>query len=58
MSTHQIREAMELATQVALLERGKIVHTGPRTAEMLADPGWLYRMYEENPKGIQGEKPQ
>ena len=46
MSTHQIREAMELATQVALLERGKIVHAGPRTAEMLADPGWLYRTYE------------
>ena len=46
MSTHQIREAMELATQVALLERGKIVHAGPRTGEMLADPGWLYRTYE------------
>jgi len=45
MSTHQIREAMELATHVALLERGKIVHTGPQTAEMLADPGWLYRTY-------------
>jgi heme ABC exporter ATP-binding subunit CcmA len=47
MSTHQIREAMELATQVALLERGRIVHSGPRTVEMLADPGWLYRKYEE-----------
>jgi heme ABC exporter ATP-binding subunit CcmA len=46
MSTHQIREAMELATQVALLERGRIVHSGPRTVEMLADPGWLYRNYE------------
>jgi heme exporter protein A len=45
MSTHQIREAMELATNVALLERGKIVHTGPQTPEMLADPGWLYRTY-------------
>jgi heme ABC exporter ATP-binding subunit CcmA len=50
MSTHQIREAMELATQVALLERGKIVHSGPRTSEMLADPGWLYRKYEEKPQ--------
>jgi heme ABC exporter ATP-binding subunit CcmA len=47
MSTHQIREAMELATQVALLERGRIAHSGPRTVEMLADPGWLYRKYEE-----------
>lgn len=45
MSTHQIREAMELATHVALLERGRIVHTGPQTPEMLADPGWLYRTY-------------
>jgi ABC-type multidrug transport system ATPase subunit len=45
MSTHQIREAMELSTHVALLERGKIVHTGPQTVEMLADPGWLYRTY-------------
>ena len=45
MSTHQIREAMELATHVALLERGKIVHAGPRTPEMLLDPGWLYRTY-------------
>jgi heme ABC exporter ATP-binding subunit CcmA len=50
MSTHQIREAMELATQVALLERGRIVHSGPRTVEMLADPGWLYRKYEEKQK--------
>lgn len=47
MSTHQIREAMELASQVALLERGKVVHSGPRTAEMLSDPGWLYRTYGE-----------
>jgi heme ABC exporter ATP-binding subunit CcmA len=47
MSTHQIREAMELATHVALLERGKIVHTGPRAPEMLEDAGWLYRTYGE-----------
>lgn len=47
MSTHQIREAMELATDVALLERGKMAHSGPRTPEMLSDPGWLYRTYGE-----------
>jgi heme exporter protein A len=47
MSTHQIREAMELATDVALLERGQIVYSGPQTPEMLADPGWLYRTYGE-----------
>ncbi|MEP6716875.1 MAG: heme ABC exporter ATP-binding protein CcmA [Terriglobia bacterium] len=49
MSTHQIREAMELATHVALLERGKVVYAGERTAEMLADPGWLYRTHGESP---------
>jgi heme exporter protein A len=47
MSTHQIREAMELASHVALLERGKIVFTGPQTTEMRLDPGWLYRTYGE-----------
>jgi heme exporter protein A len=47
MSTHQLREALELATEVALLERGRLVHHGPRTDQMLADPGWLYRNYGE-----------
>jgi heme exporter protein A len=47
MSTHQIREAMELASNVALLERGRIVFAGPRTPEMLADPAWLYRTYAD-----------
>jgi ABC-type multidrug transport system ATPase subunit len=45
LSTHQIREAMELASLVALLDRGKLVHYGPRTAEMLSDPAYLYRTY-------------
>jgi heme exporter protein A len=47
MSTHQLREALELATHVALLNRGRLAHHGERTAEMLADPGWLYRHYGE-----------
>lgn len=47
MSTHQLREALELATHVALLVRGKLAHFGQRTPEMLADPGWLYREYGE-----------
>jgi heme exporter protein A len=51
MSTHQIREAMELASHVALLERGKIVFAGPQTPEMLLDPGWLYRTYGETQAG-------
>jgi heme exporter protein A len=47
MSTHQLREALELATHVVLINRGRMAHTGERTAEMLADPGWLYRQYGE-----------
>jgi len=48
MSTHQLREALELASHVALLQRGQIVHTGERTQQMLDDTGWLYRTYGEN----------
>jgi heme exporter protein A len=47
MSTHQLREAMELATRVALIQRGSLVHFGDRTREMLEDPGYLYRQYGE-----------
>ena len=47
MSTHQLREALELATGVALIDRGRLAHRGPRTPEMLADPGFLYRTYGE-----------
>jgi heme ABC exporter ATP-binding subunit CcmA len=47
MSTHQLREALELATHVVLINRGKLAHTGERTAEMLADPGYLYRVHGE-----------
>ncbi|MBZ5676558.1 MAG: heme ABC exporter ATP-binding protein CcmA [Acidobacteriia bacterium] len=48
MSTHQLREALELASHVALLQRGQIVHTGERTPQMLEDTGWLYRTYGDN----------
>jgi heme exporter protein A len=47
MSTHQLREALELATDVALINRGKLAFHGERTREMLEDPGWLYRQYGE-----------
>jgi heme ABC exporter ATP-binding subunit CcmA len=47
MITHQIREAMELASRVALLGRGKLLFHGPAPKEMLDDPGWLYRTYGE-----------
>jgi heme exporter protein A len=51
MSTHQIREAMELASDVALLERGRMIFSGPRSSEMLLDPGWLYRTFAEGATG-------
>ena len=47
MSTHQLREALELATDVALINRGKLAFCGERSPEMAADPGWLYRHYGE-----------
>jgi heme exporter protein A len=47
MSTHQLREALELATDVALINRGKLAFCGERSPEMLEDPGWLYRHYGE-----------
>src|SRR5215471_2145526 len=42
MSTHQLREALELATHVALLNRGQVAFDGPCTPEMVSDPGWVY----------------
>lgn len=48
LSTHQLREALELATHVALINRGRLAYAGERTQEMLDDPGWLYRHYGEN----------
>ncbi len=48
MSTHQLREAMDLATHVALLNRGRIAFHGARTEEMIQDPGWVYAQYGES----------
>jgi heme ABC exporter ATP-binding subunit CcmA len=47
LSTHQLREALELATHVALINRGRLAFTGERTQQMLDDTGWLYRNYGE-----------
>jgi heme exporter protein A len=47
MSTHQLREALELASHVALLVRGKVAFHGPRTPEMVADPGYVYARFGE-----------
>ncbi len=38
---------MELATHVALLDRGRLIYTGDRTQQMIDDTGWLYRTYGE-----------
>ena len=48
LSTHQLREALELATHVALIQRGQLAFTGERTQQMVDDTGWLYRTYGEN----------
>ena len=46
MSTHQLREAIELATHIALIAKGQLAYVGERRQEMLDDPTWLYRTYE------------
>jgi heme exporter protein A len=47
VSTHQLREALELATHVAVLVRGQVAFEGPRTPEMAADPSLVYARYGE-----------
>ncbi len=47
MSTHQLREALELASHVALLVRGQVAFAGACTDEMVADPGYVYARYGE-----------
>jgi len=48
LSTHQLREALEVATHVALIQRGQLAFSGERTQEMVDDTGWLYRTHGEN----------
>jgi heme ABC exporter ATP-binding subunit CcmA len=47
MSTHQLREAMELATHVTLINRGQVAFHGEATPEMAADPSLIYARYGE-----------
>lgn len=47
ISTHQLREALDLASHVALLIRGELAFNGPCTPEMAADPGLVYARYGE-----------
>jgi ABC-type multidrug transport system ATPase subunit len=47
ISTHQLRESLDLASHVALLNRGQLAFHGPCTPEMAADPGLVYARYGE-----------
>ena len=47
LSTHQLREALAIASHVALVENGRLRYSGERTQEMLDDPTYLYRLYTE-----------
>ena len=44
LSTHQLHEALTIASHVAVLENGKLRYSGERTPEMLADTTLLYRI--------------
>ncbi len=48
MSTHQIREALELATHVVLIQKGRLIHTGPRAPEMPVTPPGSTEPMERN----------
>ncbi len=47
LSTHQLREAMAIASHVALIENGRLRFSGERTQAMLDDPALLYRLHAE-----------
>lgn len=47
LSTHQIPEAMALASHILFLEKGKLNYAGPRPPEMLDDSKWVYQTYGE-----------
>jgi len=45
LSTHQIREALVIASHVALVENGRLRFSGERSKEMVSDPALLYRSH-------------
>jgi ABC-type multidrug transport system ATPase subunit len=47
ISTHNLREALALATDVAILDRGRLAFQGPSTAALRAAPEDFYRTYTE-----------
>ncbi len=49
ISTHQLREALRLATHVSILNRGRLAFQGPNTDELRADPEAFYQRHTESP---------
>jgi len=49
ISTHQLREALALATDVAVLDRGRLAFHGPNTADLQTAPEDFYRRFTEAP---------
>jgi heme exporter protein A len=47
ISTHQLREALALASDVAILNRGRLSFHGPNSAELRASPEEFYRKHTE-----------
>ena len=47
ISTHQLREALSLATDVAVLERGRLAFRGSNTDDLRSAPEDFYRKYSE-----------
>ncbi len=48
ISTHQLREALALATEVAVLDRGRLTFQGPATDQWRQAPESLYQQYTES----------
>jgi ABC-type multidrug transport system ATPase subunit len=48
ISTHQLREALALATEIAVLDRGRLAFRGPNTDELRSSPEEFYRKHTES----------
>jgi heme ABC exporter ATP-binding subunit CcmA len=49
ISTHQLREALLLATDIAVLNRGRLSFRGPNTEAIRAAPEEFYQQHTESP---------
>lgn len=48
LSTHQLQEALDLATHVALLDAGRMVWRGENSADLVSNPSQVYARYGQN----------